>query len=77
MTIPATTTLDLNLLQMMLDDIEDSIYIMKVTGAEITYYYVNNAATKFSGITMDQMGTSFLNRIRAKWQITYIKNMPE
>ncbi|CAH1201987.1 hypothetical protein PAECIP111891_01873 [Paenibacillus allorhizoplanae] len=59
MTIPATTTLDLNLLQMMLDGIEDSIYIMKVTGAEITYYYVNNAATKFSGITMDQMGTTF------------------
>ncbi|OAS16108.1 putative bifunctional diguanylate cyclase/phosphodiesterase [Paenibacillus oryzisoli] len=59
MTFPATTTLDLNLLQMMLDDIEDSIYIMKVTGAEITYYYVNNAATKFSGITMEQMGTTF------------------
>lgn len=59
MAIPATTTLDLNLLQMMLDDIEDSIYIMKVTGAEITYFYVNNAATRFSRITMDQMGKSF------------------
>ncbi|MDR6549245.1 EAL domain-containing protein [Paenibacillus qinlingensis] len=59
MTIPATTTLDLNLLQMMLDDIEDSIYIMKVSGTEIMYYYVNQAATKFSGITMDRMGTSF------------------
>ena len=59
MTIPATTTLDLNLLQLMLDEIEDSIYIMKVSGTDITYYYVNRAATQFSGITMERVGKSF------------------
>jgi diguanylate cyclase (GGDEF)-like protein/PAS domain S-box-containing protein len=59
MTIPADTTLDLNLIQMMLDEIDDSIYIMKVLGTNITYYYVNRAATLFSGITMDRRGKSF------------------
>jgi diguanylate cyclase (GGDEF)-like protein/PAS domain S-box-containing protein len=59
MTIPANTTLDLNLLLMMLDDIEDSIYIMKVLDKEITYYYVNHAATQFSGISMEKVGQTF------------------
>lgn len=59
MTFPADTTLDLKLLQTMLDDIDDSIYIMKVSGSEITYYYVNRAATQFSGITMEHTGKTF------------------
>lgn len=59
MTFPADTTLDLKLLQTMLDDIDDSIYIMKVSGMEITYYYVNRAATQFSGITMEHTGKTF------------------
>ncbi|OCT12319.1 hypothetical protein A8709_31295 [Paenibacillus pectinilyticus] len=59
MTIPANPRLDMTLLQKMLDDIEDSIYIMSVTGTEITYYYVNRAATQFSGISMEQVGLTF------------------
>ncbi|WNR42652.1 putative bifunctional diguanylate cyclase/phosphodiesterase [Paenibacillus roseipurpureus] len=59
MPIPAEPQLDLNLLHHMLDEIEDSIYIMQVHGTEITYYFVNVAATRFSGITMNRVGKSF------------------
>lgn len=43
----------------MLDEIEDSIFLMKVEAGQFIYYYVNRAATEFSGITMDNAGQTF------------------
>jgi diguanylate cyclase (GGDEF)-like protein/PAS domain S-box-containing protein len=45
----------------MMDNMEDSIYIMSVDGSDIKYYYVNRAATKFSGITMNAVGLTFFD----------------
>lgn len=53
--------LDERLLLHMLDDIEDSIYIMSVEGTDLRYYYVNRAATQFSGITMEAVGKTFFD----------------
>ncbi|MZQ84155.1 EAL domain-containing protein [Paenibacillus sp. 5J-6] len=53
--------LDASLLLHMLDDIEDSIYIMRVDGAELKYYYVNRSATQFSGRTMEDVGLTFFD----------------
>lgn len=47
------------LLPQMLDEIDDSVYIMKVDSTDFTYYYVNRAATRNSGITMDAVGMTF------------------
>ncbi|MDQ6419868.1 EAL domain-containing protein [Paenibacillus sp. LHD-117] len=49
----------IHLLLQMLDEIEDSIYIMEVDGINFTYFYVNRAATTLSGITMDAFGLTF------------------
>ncbi|AZN38339.1 putative bifunctional diguanylate cyclase/phosphodiesterase [Paenibacillus albus] len=43
----------------MLDDISDTVFIMKVDGMELTYYYINRAATRLTGITLDEMGKTF------------------
>lgn len=43
----------------MLDEIEDSIYIMQVVDGEFIYSYVNRAATYFSGISLEDVGKSF------------------
>jgi diguanylate cyclase (GGDEF)-like protein/PAS domain S-box-containing protein len=56
---PANRLLDVKTLLSMMDNMEDSIYIMSVDGSDIKYYYVNHAATKFSGITMDAVGLTF------------------
>lgn len=53
--------LDASLLLHMLDDIEDSIYIMKVDGADLKYYYVNRSATHFSGRSMEDVGLTFFD----------------
>lgn len=53
--------LDASLLLHMLDDIEDSIYIMKVDGTDLKYYYVNRAATQFSGRSMGDAGLTFFD----------------
>ncbi|MCY9656873.1 bifunctional diguanylate cyclase/phosphodiesterase [Paenibacillus chondroitinus] len=53
--------LDASILLHMLDDIEDSIYIMKVDGADLKYYYVNRAATHFSGRSMEDVGLTFFD----------------
>ncbi|WP_052487537.1 putative bifunctional diguanylate cyclase/phosphodiesterase [Gordoniibacillus kamchatkensis] len=42
-----------------LDEIDDSIYIMKVENGEFTYSYVNRPATRFSGITTEDVGSTF------------------
>jgi diguanylate cyclase (GGDEF)-like protein len=47
------------LLPQMLDEIEDSVYIMKVDSTVFRYCYVNRAATRNSGITMDAVGLTF------------------
>ncbi|RKP51452.1 phosphodiesterase [Cohnella endophytica] len=47
------------MLPLMLDEIEDSIFVMKVDDGQFKYYYVNHAATEFSGITMDEVGRTF------------------
>ncbi|MCZ8517169.1 EAL domain-containing protein [Paenibacillus filicis] len=46
----------------MLDEIEDSIYIMKVVNGEFQYAYVNRAATRFSGITNADAGKTFAEK---------------
>ncbi|WP_308636440.1 putative bifunctional diguanylate cyclase/phosphodiesterase [Paenibacillus silvisoli] len=46
----------------MLDDIADSIFVMKAEGRELTYYYVNQAATRMTGISMADAGKSFYER---------------
>lgn len=56
---PANILQILHSLPPMLDEIEDSIYIMKVDAMDFRYYYVNQAATRFSGITMDAVGLTF------------------
>lgn len=53
--------LDASLLLHMLDDIEDSIYIMRVDGADLRYYYVNRSATHFSGRSMEDVGLTFFD----------------
>ncbi|WP_261301350.1 putative bifunctional diguanylate cyclase/phosphodiesterase [Paenibacillus andongensis] len=58
---PANRLLDVKTLLSMMDNMEDSIYIMSVDGSDIKYYYVNRAATKFSGITMDAFGLTFFD----------------
>ncbi|NOU73826.1 EAL domain-containing protein [Paenibacillus sp. LMG 31458] len=58
---PANRLLDVKTLLSMMDNMEDSIYIMSVDGSDIKYYYVNHAATKFSGITMDAVGLTFFD----------------
>lgn len=58
---PANRLLDVKTLLSMMDNMEDSIYIMSVDGSDIKYYYVNRAATKFSGITMDAVGLTFFD----------------
>ncbi|MDQ0889446.1 diguanylate cyclase (GGDEF)-like protein/PAS domain S-box-containing protein [Paenibacillus sp. V4I9] len=58
---PANKLLDVKTLLSMMDNMEDSIYIMSVDGSDIKYFYVNHAATKFSGITMDAVGLSFFD----------------
>ncbi len=58
---PANRLLDVKTLLSMMDNMEDSIYIMSVDGSDIKYFYVNRAATKFSGITMDAVGLSFFD----------------
>lgn len=50
-----------HLLPQMLDEIEDLIYIMKVDSTDFRYFYVNKAATRFSGISMDSVGMSFFD----------------
>ncbi|WP_171684895.1 putative bifunctional diguanylate cyclase/phosphodiesterase [Paenibacillus planticolens] len=52
---------DESLLLHMLDHIEDSIYIMSVDGSDLKYYYLNRAATQFSGITMESVGLTFFD----------------
>ncbi|MDD9267393.1 putative bifunctional diguanylate cyclase/phosphodiesterase [Paenibacillus sp. GCM10023248] len=52
-------TLDIELLLHMLDDIEDSIYVMSVDGSDLRYFYVNRAASRFSGVTMEEAGRTF------------------
>ncbi|ANE45187.1 hypothetical protein SY83_01285 [Paenibacillus swuensis] len=55
-----STMLELaELLPGMLDQLEDSIYIMKVEGGNFTYVYVNRMATRFSGVSMKDVGLSF------------------
>jgi len=46
-------------LPLMLDEIEDSVFVMKVDAGQFKYFYVNRAATEFSGITMDDAGRTF------------------
>lgn len=58
---PANRLPDVKTLLSMMDNMEDSIYIMSVDGSDIKYYYVNHAATKFSGITMDAVGLTFFD----------------
>ena len=58
---PANRLLDVKTLLSMMDNMEDSIYIMSVDGSDIKYFYVNRAATKFSGNTMDAVGLSFFD----------------
>lgn len=58
---PANSLFDVKTLLSMMDNMEDSIYIMSVDGSDIKYYYVNRAATKFSGITMDAFGLTFFD----------------
>lgn len=58
---PANRLPDVKTLLSMMDNMEDSIYIMSVDGSDIKYYYVNYAATKFSGITMDAVGLTFFD----------------
>ncbi|KRF37997.1 GGDEF domain-containing phosphodiesterase [Paenibacillus sp. Soil787] len=58
---PTNRLLDIKTLLSMMDNMEDSIYIMSVDGSDIKYYYVNRAATKFSGITMDAVGLTFFD----------------
>lgn len=43
----------------MLDEIDDSVFVMKVDAGQFKYYYVNRAASEFSGITMDDAGRTF------------------
>ncbi|REE80979.1 PAS domain S-box-containing protein/diguanylate cyclase (GGDEF)-like protein [Paenibacillus taihuensis] len=43
----------------MLDGISDTVFIMKVDGMELTYYYINRAATRLTGITMAEAGKTF------------------
>lgn len=45
-----------------LDEIDDSIYIMKVDNGEFYYSYVNRAATRLSGITMEAAGFTFFDK---------------
>jgi diguanylate cyclase (GGDEF)-like protein/PAS domain S-box-containing protein len=47
------------LLPKMLDEIEDSIFVMRVDSSTFRYYYINRAATELSGITMDAAGQTF------------------
>ncbi|KQX46621.1 MULTISPECIES: putative bifunctional diguanylate cyclase/phosphodiesterase [unclassified Paenibacillus] len=58
---PANKLLDVKTLLSMMDNMEDSVYIMSVDGSDIKYYYVNRAATNFSGITMDAVGLTFFD----------------
>lgn len=69
--------LDASLLLHMLDDIEDSIYIMRVDGADLRYYYVNRSATHFSGRSMEDVGLTFLIHIQVIWPNIYIRNTCE
>ncbi len=46
-------------LPLMLDEIDDSVFVMKVDAGQFKYYYVNRAASEFSGITMDDAGRTF------------------
>ncbi|SDX98151.1 PAS domain S-box-containing protein/diguanylate cyclase (GGDEF) domain-containing protein [Paenibacillus sp. CF384] len=46
----------------MLDDIADGVFIMKAEDMELTYYYVNKAATRMTGITMADVGQTFFER---------------
>ncbi len=46
-------------LPLMLDEIEDSVFVMKIDAGQFKYYYVNRAASEFSGITMDDAGRTF------------------
>ncbi|MFC5530516.1 putative bifunctional diguanylate cyclase/phosphodiesterase [Cohnella yongneupensis] len=48
-----------DLLPGLTDEMEDSIYIMKVDAGQFRYVFVNRAATRLSGITMDAVGKSF------------------
>lgn len=57
--MPDTSQLPFKL-PMMLDEIEDSIFVMKVDAGQFKYYYVNRAATEFSGVTMDEAGRTIL-----------------
>lgn len=53
--MPYTSQLPFKL-PLMLDEIEDSVFVMKVDAGQFKYYYVNRAATEFSGITQDDAG---------------------
>ncbi|SEO73945.1 bifunctional diguanylate cyclase/phosphodiesterase [Paenibacillus sp. OV219] len=47
----------------MLDEISDTVFIMKVNGMELTYYYMNRAASLLTNITMeDAAGKTFFER---------------
>ncbi|WP_424769260.1 putative bifunctional diguanylate cyclase/phosphodiesterase [Paenibacillus sp. sgz302251] len=59
---PADSTDFLRLLPQMLDEIEDSIYVMKVENNNFKYYYVNQSATRMSGVTMAAVGQTFFER---------------
>ncbi|RAP73582.1 putative bifunctional diguanylate cyclase/phosphodiesterase [Paenibacillus montanisoli] len=49
-------------LSRMMDGLEDSIFVMKADGRELTYFYVNQAATRMTGITMADAGKTIYER---------------
>lgn len=48
-----------DLLLELTDEIEDSIYIMEADRGQFRYVFVNQAATRLSGITMEAVGQTF------------------
>lgn len=49
------------LLPQMLDQIEDSICVMKVDAMSFRYHYVNRAAIRLNGFTLDPIGQTFFD----------------
>lgn len=49
------------LLPQMLDQIDDSICVMKVDAMSFRYHYVNRAAIRLNGFTLDPIGQTFFD----------------